>query len=141
MITNQFCHGLCEEAKFIRTEVFIKEQGFENEFDVLDETALHIVVFVEGSAAATARMLPSEQDAQSFFLGRIAVLRQYRKLRIGSLMLQLLEDRAKSIGAKRLELSAQCRAQSFYEKNGFVADGEPYLDEFCEHIHMEKEVN
>lgn len=26
----------------------------------------------------------------------------------------------------------------FYEKNGFQAYGEEYLDEFCPHIHMEK---
>lgn len=36
-------------------------------------------------------------------------------------------------------LSAQVQAQGFYEKLGYVASGEPYLDEHCPHIHMEKQ--
>ena len=33
---------LPDEAKEIRLEVFVKEQGFEEEFDDIDETAAHI---------------------------------------------------------------------------------------------------
>ena len=36
---------LPDEAKEIRLEVFVKEQGFEEEFDDIDETAAHIVLF------------------------------------------------------------------------------------------------
>lgn len=36
--------------------------------------------------------------------------------------------------------NSQCRAQGFYEKIGYVASGETYLDEDCEHIHMEKKL-
>ena len=31
-------------------------------------------------------------------------------------------------------------ARPFYEKLGYWASGEEYLDEYCPHIHMEKEL-
>lgn len=41
---------------------------------------------------------------------------------------------------KRLALSAQVRVRPFYEKLGYTASGDEYLDEYCPHIHMEKEL-
>lgn len=32
---------LSDDAKFIRQEVFMKEQGFQNEFDETDDGAMH----------------------------------------------------------------------------------------------------
>ena len=32
------------EAKKIREDVFIKEQGFNEEFDIIDKTAKHILI-------------------------------------------------------------------------------------------------
>lgn len=45
MVTCHIYRQLPDEAKRIREQVFIKEQGFENEFDQTDEQAVHIVVF------------------------------------------------------------------------------------------------
>ncbi|MDY4474645.1 GNAT family N-acetyltransferase [Mitsuokella sp.] len=39
-----------------------------------------------------------------------------------------------------LVLSAQIQARPFYEKLGYRASGEEYLDEYCPHIRMEKEL-
>ena len=36
---------LPQEAKDIRIKVFMKEQGFENEFDEIDNLCHHIVAF------------------------------------------------------------------------------------------------
>jgi predicted GNAT family N-acyltransferase len=44
---------LPQEAKNIRIEVFMKEQGFENEFDDIDTISHHIVVFDEGKPIGT----------------------------------------------------------------------------------------
>ena len=52
--------------------------------------------------------------------------------------MKLLEEKARELGAERLALSAQCRVREFYEKSGYTASGEVYLDQFCPHIHMEK---
>ena len=38
----------------------------------------------------------------------------------------------------RFILSAQVRAQGFYEAIGYHAKGETYLDEYCPHVTMTK---
>ena len=42
-MTFRIYDKLCEDAKQIRTEVFVAEQGFETEFDDTDSKARHIV--------------------------------------------------------------------------------------------------
>ncbi|OOM80568.1 GNAT family N-acetyltransferase [Clostridium sp. BL-8] len=138
-ITVKHYNSLCEEAKYIRTEVFMKEQGFKNEFDGWDNKVSHVVLFMDGKAAGTGRLLPGEKKS-IFVIGRVAVLKKYRKLHLGSAIINELEKLAKTSGGLSIELSAQCTAQGFYENLGYVASGEPYLDEFCEHIHMEKQL-
>ena len=49
-----------------------------------------------------------------------------------------LEKIAKSQNARTVVLSAQVRVREFYEKMGYVTIGDPYLDEGCPHIMMEK---
>lgn len=137
MIISKFYDSLCEDARKIREEVFVREQGFENEFDELENTAIHLVLYEGEQAAATGRLVKLSEEG-CFLAGRIAVLPQYRKLHLGSQILELLECKAKSLGGKKMEVSAQCRVQAFYERNGYQAGGPVYLDEFCQHIHMEK---
>lgn len=117
----------------------MKEQGFKDEFDEWDNKVSHVVLFVGGKAAGTGRLLPRENN-NTFVIGRVAVLEKYRKLHIGSKIINELEIMAKKLDGVSIELSAQCRARGFYEKLGYVASGETYLDEFCEHIHMVKKL-
>lgn len=42
-MTFRIYDKLCEDAKQIRTEVFVAEQGFKIEFDDTDTVAKHIV--------------------------------------------------------------------------------------------------
>lgn len=129
---------LMPECKKIREEVFIKEQKFENEFDEIDETAYHLVLFQNNLPVATGRMYPSTEDSAAYILGRIAVLKEYRKCHLGKEVLTILENKAKNLGAEKTVLSAQMQAKGFYEKNGYKKFGEVYYDEYCPHIHMEK---
>lgn len=137
LVTIRCYNSLSEEARYIRTEVFMREQGFINEFDEQDDKVLHVVLFVGDKPVATGRLLPGK-DNTTFVIGRVAVLKQYRKLHLGDRIINSLEEEAKKLGGISIELSAQCSAQGFYEKLGYNASGEVYLDEFCEHIHMEK---
>ena len=47
---------LPEDAVFIRKEVFVKEQGFKNEFDEKDNEAHFLVGYENGSPVATCRI-------------------------------------------------------------------------------------
>ena len=66
-----------QDYRYVRIEVFMKEQGFQNEFDEIDATAVHITVYVDGTLAGCARCFPKEEEAAWVF-GRIAVLPQFR---------------------------------------------------------------
>lgn len=123
------------DAKIIRENVFIHEQGFENEFDDIDAAAVHCVVYDGGYPIAAGRLY--EKDGAAF-LGRIAVLKAYRGKSIGSIMISELEKYAAENGFGECMLSAQCRVIGFYEKLGYTAFGDEYKDEYCPHIMMKK---
>lgn len=133
----KFYNYLPEEAKAIRKAVFVEEQGFQNEFDNIDQRAIHLIVAFKGKWVATARVF-ADKEAGTYDIGRVCVLKAYRKYHLGSKLMHLIEEKVKELGGKKIILSAQCRVRPFYEKLGYTASGEVYLDEFCEHIHMEK---
>lgn len=124
-------------CKDIRQTVFVEEQGFVNEFDEQDGTAIHFLISVDGEPAATARMMTGERNGE-FHIGRVAVQKKFRKHHLGSRIMWLAEREAVRRGGSVIVLSAQCRVQPFYESLGYTASGGVYLDEFCEHIRMEK---
>lgn len=50
-----------EEAKTIREAVFIKEQGFKDEFDEIDDVAKHVLLFEGDIPVGTCRFFFSEE--------------------------------------------------------------------------------
>ena len=135
----KFYEKLPEEAHFIRQTVFVEEQGFREEFDTIDNTAVHAVVFADGSPIATGRIFPAEENG-AYYLGRLAVLKDFRRGGTGSKMLAFLESEAAKRGASKIILHAQIQAQPFYEKNGYIAEGEPFREESAPHITMMKKL-
>ena len=54
-MTFRIYDKLCEDAKKLRTEVFVAEQGFEMEFDDTDSKARHIVGYDGEKPVAVCR--------------------------------------------------------------------------------------
>lgn len=125
------------EAIAIRKEVFIEEQGFQMEFDEIDRIAKHLVMYNDEEPIATCRFF-FDKEKSAFFVGRIAVIKKYRGMKFGALILQEAEKMIQQKEEKKIMLFAQCRVQAFYEKQGYKKEGEPYLDEGCPHILMSK---
>lgn len=133
-------NGLPADAKEIREEVFIQEQGFQNELDEIDDTAAHIVLYGEGELPiATCRVFPDERP-DVFILGRLAVRKEYRGKHIGSKVIKAAEAYVQEKGGKALILHSQCRASAFYRQNGFQEYGGIEDDEGCPHIWMRKDL-
>lgn len=130
-----FTTGLNDAARYIREEVFIKEQHFQNEFDDLDEISYHLVITKKNHPVATGRFYKKNDD---YIIGRVAVLKSYRKNHYGQDVMDLLEKKIKELGGTHVVLSAQVQASGFYEKRGYQKTGEQYLDEYCPHIKMIK---
>lgn len=119
------------ELSAIRSRVFIDEQGVpaELEWDGLDASAMHAkATSLTGEAIGTARLLPGGQ------IGRMAVLRRWRGIGIGTAMLQCLIDHAAE--KERLFLNAQTSAESFYRRNDFETEGEIFMEAGIPHIRM-----
>lgn len=128
---------LSPDAKKIREEVFVSEQGFQNEFDEIDNYATHLVFYEKNTPIAVCRYY-KDKEKDTYIVGRIAVLKAYRGNHFGQCILEVLEENIVSKGGKKISLSAQVRVQSFYKKSGYVAKGDTYMDENCPHICMEK---
>ena len=134
-------HTLPQESIDIRNNVFVEEQGFREEFDGIDHRAVHLVLFCDDIPAATCRFFKeqdTEQDSDTYLLGRMAVLKTYRGQDFGSLLLQRAEAEMKQAGAKTVKLHAQQRAVPFYEKNGYSAYGDIEPEEGYPHVWMMK---
>ena len=148
--TIKITKGLDEnpDAMDIRNKVFVEEQGFKNEFDDIDPRAWHLVLYIGDIPAATGRLFDRENDdclkdkasGNRMILGRIAVIQEYRGKSLGGEVMAELEQTAKENGAELVEVSAQERVRSFYEKLGYTAVGDAYYDEFCPHIRMVKRI-
>jgi predicted GNAT family N-acyltransferase len=115
----------------VRRDVFIIEQKVpkELEWDGRDEAAIHAMATTQsGEVIGTARLLPEGQ------IGRMAVLRPWRKHGIGTRLLHCLIDSTHNSG--HLFLNAQTSAESFYRNNGFLPDGEIFMEAGIPHIRM-----
>ncbi|MDD6727691.1 MAG: GNAT family N-acetyltransferase [Eubacteriales bacterium] len=137
-MTVKVFNSLPDDAKKIRIEVFVDEQGFNEEFDSVDNRAIHFVMYDDnGEAAAVCRTF-YEDNPKEYHLGRLAVRKKYRGCHLGAELLAYAEEYVKSLGCEVMELSAQVRASEFYAKQGYEKFGDIYLDEYCPHIMMKK---
>ena len=127
-----------QDWHMIREEVFIKEQGFQHEFDTIDDIAIHTVIYIDHQPAGCGRTYPDEHELGLWHLGRLAILPAYRKQGLGASLIQALEQAASKQGAKQMLLSAQDHAIAFYQKNGYQPLGEFYMDEHVPHQDMKK---
>lgn len=134
----KFYNRLNNEIINIRKTVFIEEQGFENEFDEIDDGCKHIIYYYGNKPVGTARMFEDEENKNEYFIGRVAILKEYRKYGLGKKIILAIEEKALEIKARKLKLSTQVEVKGFYEKCGYKPIGEIYYDEYCPHIMMEK---
>ncbi|TWI53129.1 putative GNAT family N-acyltransferase [Pseudomonas duriflava] len=116
----------------IRETVFVQEQAVppEMEWDSEDDQAVHFLALEGEYAIGTARLL---KDGK---IGRVAVLKDWRGLQIGSALLQAVLAEAERLGMHRQTLSAQIPAIAFYERFGFSVTSKEYLEAGIAHVDM-----
>jgi len=117
----------------IRDKVFIREQKVpvELEWDNKDNTCHHALALSEnGDAIGCGRITPEGH------IGRVAVLAEWRKKRIGTAILEMLVDYARSQNYALVELNAQVQVIELYKKFGFEAEGDVFMDANIPHRRM-----
>ena len=124
-------------ALVLREEVFVGEQGVSlaEERDGRDQEALHLVVVDDGVVVATCRLLV---EGTTVKLGRMAVARTRRGLGLARALITEAEARGRALGAERMVLAAQLNAQALYDRAGYDAYGDVFLDAGIEHVMMSK---
>ena len=121
------------ELTSIRRAVFIEEQNVpENiEIDGKDPDCFHVLASdTNGRPVGTARM-----DYKGK-IGRMAVLKNYRRQGIGRKMIQVLMDFGRKNAITDFHVSSQVTAIGFYRKMGFEPFGEEFLEAGIMHINM-----
>jgi predicted GNAT family N-acyltransferase len=116
----------------IREAVFIAEQAVpaELEWDADDATAVHFLALEGEYPMGTARLLPDGH------IGRVAVLKDWRGLKVGDKLIRAVIAEAEKRGLKQQMLSAQVHASSFYERFGFAVVSDEFLDAGIPHVDM-----
>jgi predicted GNAT family N-acyltransferase len=127
------------EALVLRDDVFCGEQGVSaaSERDGRDGEALHLVAVEDGRVVGTCRLL---FQADSAFLGRLAVERGARRRGLAAARLGEAAERAREAGASRIGLHAQLDVRELYTGDGYVERGEPFVEEGIDHVTMEKQI-
>ena len=133
---NVLDKDLAEHAFSIRRKVFVEEQGVDPdlEYDKEDQ-AHHYLLLLAGKPIATARWRETDQGIK---LERFAVLPEFRNRGFGEI---ILEEVLKDVipAGKTIYLHSQSRAVPFYERNGFLKEGEMFVEAGIEHYYMKLE--
>ena len=130
-----------EEIYRLRAEVFVVEQNCPyQDIDGLDGDAVHLFFRDEKGIAAYLRVLPRGSRHPEVSLGRVVTAARVRGTGLGiRLLREGIRAAEEHLGADTLVLEAQCYAKGFYEKAGFRAVSEEFLEDGIPHVLMKRE--
>jgi predicted GNAT family N-acyltransferase len=130
-------HNDSAALKLVREAVFIREQGIsvELEWDGLDAGCIHVLAAdTIRDPIGTARLLPNGS------IGRMAVLKEWRRRGVGSALMEQLLDEARNRQIRHVTLNAQLYVTSLYRKFGFETVGEEFLEAGILHVRMARQL-
>lgn len=133
-------NSVCDDARKIRTVVFVEEQGVspEEEYDGSDSFAECAVMYLDDTPVATGRIILGEKG--ECMIGRVACLKEYRGKHYGYMLMQEILNKCSEKGFDEVYVHAQIRAEGFYEALGFRQYGEVYMEANIPHINMKKDL-
>lgn len=155
-----------DDAFAVRRAVFMEEQGYENEFEPIDEdsSCIHAVLYVEKDVekelAGCARVFPEElehtlnpgmsqspacsldagvKQGETYIMGRVAVMPAMRRRGLARELVRASERAARAAGARLIKLHAQEYIRDLYAAEGYEQISEvDYEDEGQPHLWMAK---
>ena len=109
----------------VRSNVFTEEQGVSRDIDCdgRDPECIHFLAETDsGNPIGSARL---HNDGK---VGRVAVLKEWRRYGVGAEIMKNLILRAESLGMVQTYLHSQVAVVGFYEFLGYIKEG-PNFDE------------
>jgi predicted GNAT family N-acyltransferase len=118
----------------IRFEVFVDEQDVpaEIEMDDRDPHCVHYLALAGDRPIGTAR-IDLEKAGK---VGRLAVVREFRRRGVGSALMEACHDLARRHGLESVWCNAQVVAEPFYRSLGYVAEGAEFEEAGIAHRRM-----
>ena len=127
------------QALEIRQKVFVLEQQvpLELERDEFDEAATHVLLLADGIPVGTGRIFADSDQADTARLGRVAVLKEYRGLKFGQVLIaRLLDEIRAQPQFRRVLIHAQTSVVELYARFGFEKIGEEFYEAGIAHYTM-----
>lgn len=121
-----------------RQEVFVVDQKIRYvDADGKDFSSFHLSGWQNDELVAYLRVIPWTEG--TYKVGRVLTRLAHRGQGHGeALMRELLRIVPRELGACHLTMAAQLYLENFYQKFGFVSQGEVFLEEGIEHITMSR---
>ncbi|ATD53788.1 GNAT family N-acetyltransferase [Clostridium chauvoei] len=122
-----------------RYEVFACEQKIvcENDFDDKDKDCYHLLAYYEEKLIGYCRILKSGMGYEKPSIGRVLVLKEYRRNSIAQEMMQkAIEFIKENFNDDEIILSAQLYVQNLYNSIGFKQISNVYDEAEIPHIKM-----
>jgi ElaA protein len=122
----------------LRNEVFVVEQNcVYQDADNRDQQSLHFCGWQEGKLLAYTRIIPPGFAYEEASIGRVVTSPLCRRTGIGRVLMQKsIANTFNIFKCSRIRIGAQVYLTAFYASLGFVATGEPYLEDGIPHIEM-----
>ena len=126
-----------EKSYAIRTKVFCEEQKIPKkiEFDNLDHLCGDFLIFEHKKEIGTARVRQKEKNILK--IERVAVLLEFRRLKIGSILIQNIIKHYMNLNDKKsIVLHSQVAVADFYKTLNFISYGNEFFEDGIPHIRM-----
>lgn len=125
----------------IRNEILRKPLGMAiTQGDIYDEDKhVHFVAFQDNEVVGCVVLIPQYQPAIGK-LRQMATLEKVRGQGHGKLLVEVLEQYAKSNGMSEIVLHSRYHAVKFYEKMGYVVCSEVFQEVGIDHYKMSKKL-
>jgi ElaA protein len=126
------------ELLTLRSAVFVVEQQCVFlDMDNKDQQSWHLLGKINNQLVAYTRLLPAGLAYGSCSIGRVVTAAAVRRTGVGKLLMEeSIKYCEKLFGRGTIEIGAQLYLEKFYQSFGFIREGEIYLEDGIEHIHM-----
>jgi ElaA protein len=122
----------------LRSEVFVVEQNCVFlEPDNKDQKCYHVMLYAGDELVAYSRLVPAGISYDEISIGRIITGPSVRGTGAGKILVQASIDECELVfGKQAIRIGAQAYAIKFYERLGFIVDGEHYDEDGIDHVEM-----
>lgn len=124
----------------LRAEVFVVEQDcVYQDVDGKDQKAIHVLGYSNENLVAYTRIFKPGDYFNEASIGRVVVKESERKHHYGyAIMEASIQAVKENFNETLIKISAQTYLNNFYNKLGFKALGEEYLEDGIPHVAMVK---